>query len=69
MSSMIEVKNVRKLFVNEEGEKNEVLKNVSFHVDKNEFVVIFGPGQCGKTTLLNIIAGLEGATDGGVLKM
>ncbi len=69
MSSMIEVKNVRKLFVNEEGEKNEVLKNVSFHVDKNEFVVIFGSGQCGKTTLLNIIAGLEEATDGEVLKM
>ncbi len=69
MSSMIEVKNVRKLFVNEEGEKNEVLKNVNFHVDKNEFVVIFGPGQCGKTTLLNIIAGLEEATDGEVLKM
>ena len=69
MSSMIEVKNVRKLFVNEEGEKNEVLKNVRFHVDKNEFVVIFGPGQCGKTTLLNIIAGLEEATDGEVLKM
>ena len=45
MSSMIEVKNVRKLFINEEGEKNEVLKNVNFHVDKNEFVVIFGPGQ------------------------
>lgn len=69
MSSMIEVKNVRKLFVNEEGEKNEVLKNVNFHVDKNEFVVIFGPGQCGKTTLLNIIAGLEEATEGEVLKM
>ncbi len=69
MSSMIEVKNVRKLFINEEGEKNEVLKNVNFHVDKNEFVVIFGPGQCGKTTLLNIIAGLEEATDGEVLKM
>ena len=66
---MIEVKNVRKLFINEEGEKNEVLKNVNFHVDKNEFVVIFGPGQCGKTTLLNIIAGLEEATDGEVLKM
>ena len=59
MSSMIEVKNVRKLFVNEEGEKNEVLKNVNFHVDKNEFVVIFGPGQCGKTTVLNVMAGLQ----------
>ncbi len=69
MSSMIEVKNVRKLFINEKKKKNEVLKNVNFHVDKNEFVVIFGPGQCGKTTLLNIIAGLEEATDGEVLKM
>ena len=71
MSSMIEVKNVRKLFINEEGEKNEVLKNVNFHVDKNEFVVIFGPGQCGKTTLLRdcIRQISDGATDGEVLKM
>ena len=37
----------------------EVLRKLSFDVYENEFLVIFGPGQCGKTTLLNILAGLE----------
>lgn len=49
------------------GEKNEVLKDISFQVEKNEFLVLFGPGQCGKTTLLNILAGLEQATSGEVM--
>ena len=44
----------------------EVLKDLSFDVNENEFLVIFGPGQCGKTTLLNILAGLEPATAGAV---
>lgn len=44
----------------------EVLKDLSFDVKENEFLVIFGPGQCGKTTLLNILAGLEPATAGTV---
>lgn len=46
---------------------NEVLKDISFHVEKNEFLVLFGPGQCGKTTLLNILAGLELPTLGKVM--
>ncbi len=44
----------------------EVLKDLSFDVKENEFLVIFGPGQCGKTTLLNVLAGLEPATAGAV---
>lgn len=44
----------------------EVLKGLSFDVYENEFLVIFGPGQCGKTTLLNIMAGLEEASSGEV---
>ncbi len=42
----------------------EVLKDVSFDVYENEFLVILGPGQCGKTVLLNILAGMEEATSG-----
>ena len=30
--------------------KNHVLKDVDFSVRENEFLVLFGPGQCGKTT-------------------
>lgn len=44
----------------------EVLKDLTFDVNENEFLVIFGPGQCGKTTLLNVLAGLEPATCGTV---
>ena len=62
-----EVKNLTKTFhQTKEGEGNQVLKDVNFSVDENEFVVVFGPGQCGKTTLLNIIAGLEEASSGEV---
>lgn len=37
----------------------EVLRDLTFDVYENEFLVIFGPGRCGKTTLLNMLAGLE----------
>lgn len=37
----------------------EVLKNLSFEVSNGEFLSIFGPNGNGKTTLLNILGGLE----------
>lgn len=48
------------------GEKNEVLRGINFDVKENEFLVLFGGGQCGKTTLLNIMAGLDKPTTGAV---
>ena len=45
----------------------EVLKDITFGIDKGEFVTIIGHSGCGKTTLLNIVAGLVRATIGGVL--
>lgn len=47
--------------------KNQVLKDINFKARENEFLVLFGPGQCGKTTLLNILAGLELPTGGEVI--
>ena len=41
-----------------------MIKDLELSIKENEFVVILGPGQCGKTTLLNLIAGLEPATEG-----
>lgn len=61
----IEVKNLCKTFQNAK-EETEVLKDVSFQVYENEFLVILGPGQCGKTVLLNIMADMEEATRGEV---
>lgn len=63
---VIECKNVSKTFYNKTGD-HLVVKNLNFTVYENEFVVLFGPGQCGKTTVLNLIAGLERATEGEIV--
>ncbi|HYE83758.1 MAG TPA: ABC transporter ATP-binding protein [Clostridia bacterium] len=46
----------------------KVIENISLEVHENEFLVLFGPGQCGKTTMLNIIAGLDSPTTGKVFE-
>lgn len=38
--------------------------NISFSIDKGEFVVIVGPSGAGKTTVLNILGGMDTATSG-----
>lgn len=43
------------------------LDNIKLKVNKGEFVSIIGHSGCGKSTVLNIIAGLYQATEGGVL--
>ena len=43
------------------------LDNVSLRVARGEFIAIIGHSGCGKSTVLNIVAGLLQATDGGVL--
>ena len=45
----------------------EVLKDVSFNVNRGEFLCIVGPTGCGKTTFLNCITGLYELTDGQIL--
>lgn len=48
----------------EKGKENLIIDDVSFDIYENEFLVILGPGQAGKSVLLNIIAGLYDLTSG-----
>ena len=63
--TILKYENISKEFVSKNG-RFEVIGNVDMEIGENEFVVFLGPGQCGKTTLINIIAGLEKATTGKV---
>ena len=63
---MIEFNDIAKFFTS--GAINtEVLKGVSFKVDKGEFVSIMAPSGTGKTTLLNVLGCLMKATSGSYL--
>jgi nitrate/nitrite transport system ATP-binding protein len=46
---------------------NPVLRNIDLEVKRGEFVALIGHSGCGKSTVLNIVAGLLKATSGGVL--
>ena len=49
------------------GTTSEVLRDVNLDIAKGEFVSIIGHSGCGKSTVLNIVAGLLKASTGGVL--
>ena len=66
MKAGIECINAGKVFMTPEGE-HEVVRNLNFATKENEFLVLFGPGQCGKTTIINMIAGFENVTSGTIL--
>ncbi len=51
---------------NTNGTKFRALQNVNLKMEKGEFVSLIGHSGCGKSTVLNIVAGLLQATEGGV---
>ena len=69
MSSAMEKLRVEHLTKVYEGKGDPVLavKDVTFSVDEGEFVVIVGTSGCGKTSLLNMIGGLEPPTEGHII--
>ena len=64
--NLLEVKNISKTYGSGEAAV-EALKNVSFSVEKGEFVAIVGESGSGKSTLLNMIGALDLPTAGKVI--
>lgn len=64
MNSVVEVKNVQKIYGKSGENKSHALKKLSFSIHEGEFVGIMGPSGSGKTTLLNVISTLDNATNG-----
>ena len=64
--SYIDVKNLKKVYKMGEVEIKAV-DHVDFSINKGELVVVLGPSGAGKTTILNILGGMDSATDGHVV--
>ena len=66
MSKYIEFRDVKKIY--KMGEVNiEALSGVDFTVDKGEFVVVAGASGAGKSTILNILGGMDSPTSGKII--
>ena len=61
---IIEFKNVSKVF---EDSNTKVLKDINFELEEGKFYTLLGASGSGKSTILNIIAGLLDATTGDIL--
>ena len=56
---MIALKEVRKEYLQPNGERLRVLENITFEIAEGMFSSLLGPSGCGKSTILNLIAKLD----------
>ncbi|MBU3107297.1 ABC transporter ATP-binding protein [Clostridium gasigenes] len=66
MNNILKVEKIEKYYGNKES-VTKAIDNISFNVDKGEFVGIMGPSGSGKTTLLNCISTIDTVTTGDII--
>lgn len=66
MENILNVTNIEKYYGNKEN-VTKAIDNISFKVEKGEFVGIMGPSGSGKTTLLNCISTIDNVTTGSIV--
>lgn len=64
--AFIELKNVRKVYNSGEIKVN-ALQDTCFEIEEGEMVIILGPSGTGKSTLLNVIGGIDTVTSGSII--
>lgn len=64
VNEKLAVQHLYKSFPGQDGKQKLVIQDLTFSVRASEFLVVLGPGLCGKTVLMNMIAGLETPTQG-----
>lgn len=65
--SFLQVEGLAKHFPASNGESLTVFENINFNIEKGEFICVIGHSGCGKSTILNVLAGLDEASDGVVI--
>src|SRR5258705_1608108 len=65
--AFLEVQGLSKIYPAKDGRPVPVFERVDFAIEQGEFVCIVGHSGCGKTTILNILAGLDAPSEGVVI--
>src|SRR5258706_3725621 len=65
--AFLEIQDLKKPYPAPNGKTVTVFEGVNFAIDRGEFVCIIGHSGCGKTTILNVLAGLDTASSGVVV--
>lgn len=60
----IKIEDVSKVYENRDHSTFQALNHVNLEIEKGEFICLLGASGCGKTTLLNTLAGFEKVTSG-----
>jgi len=66
MTNAIEIKNLKKTYIDKKGQNKIALKGIDLEVQKGSFFALLGPNGAGKSTMINIMAGLTNKTSGDV---